>query len=277
MPPSFVLTQGSALTISGTLEDSAGTPILDQYDGSESLTTQIWPGGNRPASLAPATIWLVPAAGTFLIAITGAATAALYPGVYEGMTRVASGGDVADAFYFTLTVAPAPAGLPAVPTATTITRLAVEVELVDRDSALLLLCGKSTMADGANRFLVGSIGFALEKLGVAPAIPGAVSDADLAKVPNSQFYKLCDLAEYRLLRNLLTNFAQPDQTSGNTKINLNRMLERFHKQMLELEKQYAAYLGTNKAMLSPGSLRVGPAPSVRPWTARDDRTWGGDF
>jgi hypothetical protein len=113
-------------------------------------------------------------------------------------------------------------------------------------------------------------------LGVTPAIPGTVTDADLANLPNSQFFLLCDLADYRLLKNLLTNFAQPDQTSGNTKVNLNRMLERFHKQMLELEKQYAAYLGTNKARLSPGSIRVGPTPRVQPWTSWDWRG-GGDF
>jgi hypothetical protein len=275
MNESFVTTQGGSLSFVGTLEDAAGKPILNQYTNADVLVTQIWPGGNRAASFAPATTWLDPAASTFTAAITSAQTATLYPGIYEGVTRVASD-DNADAFYFTLTIVYGPGGFPAAPTATTITRLPVEMELIDRDSALLLLCGKSTIADGSNRFLGGAIGFSLSKLGVTPAIPGTVTDADLANLPNSQFFLLCDLADYRLLKNLLTNFAQPDQTSGNTKVNLNRMLERFHKQMLELEKQYAAYLGTNKARLSPGSIRVGPTPRVQPWTSWDWRG-GGDF
>jgi hypothetical protein len=258
MNESFVTTQGGSVQISGTLEDAAGKPILNQYTNADVLITQIWPGGNRAASFAPATTWLDPAASTF-----------------TGVTRVASE-DNADAYYFTLTVAYGPGGFPAAPTATTITRLPVEMELIDRDSALLLLCGKSTIADGQNRFLSGSIGFALSLLGVQPTIPGVISDGDLANLNPGKFYILCDLAEYRLLKNLLNGFAQPDQTSGNTKVNINRMIERFHKQMLELEKQYAAYLGTNRARLSPGSIRVGLVPRVRAWTSWDWRG-GGDF
>jgi hypothetical protein len=275
MNENFICTQGSSVPISGTLEDAAGKPILNQYTNADVLVTSIWPGGNRAASFAPATTWLDPAAGTFTVAVPSSATATLYPGVYEGVTRLASD-DNADAYYFTLTVAYGPGGFPATPTATTITRLPVEMELIDRDSALLLLCGKSTIADGNNRFLGGAIGASLQLLGITPSIPGTVTDADLANLPTSQFFLLCDLADYRLLKNLLTNFAQPDQTSGNTKVNLNRMLERFHKQMLELEKQYAAYLGTNKARLSPGSIRVGPTPRAQPWTSWDWRG-GGDF
>jgi hypothetical protein len=266
---SFVCTQGSSVQITGTLKDAAGNAILDQYTGDELLTTAVWPGGSRPASFAPATTWLDPAAGTFLITIAASATATLYPGVYEGVTRVVDG-DPADACYFTLTVVYGPGGFPAAPTATTITRLVVEVELIDRDAALLLLCGKSTMADGANRFLTGSIGAALQYLGVTPAVPGVVSDADLARVPNSQFYLLCDLCEYRLLKNLLSNFAQPDRSAGSTKTSLNAMIERYRQQMLDHEKQYASYLGKYRATLSAGSIRVGPAP-------RSVAAWGDDF
>jgi hypothetical protein len=275
MNENFICTQGSSVPISGTLEDAAGKPILNQYTNADVLVTSIWPGGNRSASFAPATTWLDPAAGTFTVAVPSSATATLYPGVYEGVTRLASE-DNADAYYFTLTVAYGPGGFPAAPTATTITRLPVEMELIDRDSALLLLCGKSTIADGQNRFLTGSIGFSLDRLGVTPEIPGVVSDTDLAKLPNSQYFTLCDLADYRLLRNLLTNFAQPDQSSVNTKVSLNRMIDRFRKQAEDLEKQYAAYLGTNKARLSPGSIRVGPTPRAQPWTSWDWRG-GGDF
>jgi hypothetical protein len=263
----FIISQGSSLSIAGTLKGTAGNAILDQYTGVEALVTQIWPGGNRPTSFAPATTWLDPAAGTFTVAITGTQTALLYPGVYEGVTRLADAGDNTDACYFTLTVAPGPGGLPAAPTATTITRLVVEAELIDRDAALLLLCGKSTIADGANRFLSGSIGFALQCLGITPEIPGVVSDADLAKVPNSRFFLLCDLAEYRLLKNLLSNFAQPDRSAGSTKTSLNAMIERYRQQMKDHEAQYASYLGKYRSVLTAGSIRVRP-------TSGSGTTWG---
>jgi hypothetical protein len=258
----FLCTQGSSLSFVGTLEDAAGKPILNQYTNADVLVTSIWPGGNRAVSFTPATTWIDPAAGTFTVAIASSATATLYPGVYEGVTRLVSD-DNADAFNFTLTVVYGPGGFPAAPTATTITRLPVEMELIDRDSALLLLCGKSTIADGQNRFLTGSIGFSLDKLGVTPEIPGVVSDTDLAKLPNSKFFLLCEIADYRLLKNLLNNFAQPDRSAGSTKTSLNAMIDRFRMQMLNLEKQYAAYLGNDRATLGTGSIRVRPSSGDR--------------
>jgi hypothetical protein len=277
----FLCTQGSSVPIAGTLRDAAGNAIVNQYDGTEALSTQIWPGGSRAASFSPATTWDTASgggpAGKFLVAITGAQTALLYPGTYEGVTRLADAGDNTDACYFTLTVTPGPGGLPAVPTAMTITRLVVEVELIDRDAALLLLCGKSTIADGQNRFLTGALGFALQAIGVTPEIPGVVSDTDLAKVPNSQFFLLCELSDYRLLKNLLNNFAQPDRSAGSTKTSLNAMIERYRQQMKDLETQYASYLSKYKATLTAGSIRVGPAPRDRGWSSWDWREGGGDF
>jgi hypothetical protein len=252
----FLITQGSSLTIAGTLKDAAGEAITGVYDGSETLQTSLWPGGPRPASFTPTTSWLLPADGTFLIAISDEETALLYSGVYEGVTRLLEGGTAPDAFYFKLTVAPGPAGIPPTPTAATITRLVVETELIDRASALLLLCGKTVLADGENRHLTGPIGYSLSLLGVTPAIPGVVSDDDLALVPVAQYFLLCDLAEYRLIKSLLGSFAQPDQTSGNTKIQLNSLIERYRQQMLGLEQQYAAYLGKYRATLTAGSIRV---------------------
>jgi hypothetical protein len=104
-------------------------------------------------------------------------------------------------------------------------------------------------------------------LGITPEIPGVVSDADLAKVPNSRFFLLCDLAEYRLLKNLLSNFAQPDRSAGSTKTSLNAMIERYRQQMKDHEAQYASYLGKYRSVLTAGSIRVRP-------TSGSGTTWG---
>jgi hypothetical protein len=126
------------------------------------------------------------------------------------------------------------------------------------------------MADGSNRFLSGAIGAALQYLGVTPEIPGVVSDTDLAKIPNSRFYLLCDLAEYRLLKSLLSNFAQPDRSAGSTKTSLNAMIERYRQQMKDHEAQYASYLGKYRATLTAGSIRVRPTSgSGTSWDSTD--------
>jgi hypothetical protein len=271
----FITTQGGSLSFVGTLEDAAGKPILNQYTNADVLVTQIWPGGNRAASFAPATAWLDPAAGTFTVAVPSSATATLYPGVYEGVTRLASD-DNADAYYFTLTVAYGPGGFPAAPTATTITRLVVEIGLIERNAALLQLCSKSVLADGNNRHLTGVIGEALNLLGVQQAVPGVVTDDDLARLDAGKLYLLYGLAKYVLTRDLLDNFAQPDRSAGSTKTSLNAMIERYRMQMKDLETQYASYLRKYKATLSPGSIRVGPTPRDGGWPSRDWRE-GGDF
>jgi hypothetical protein len=266
----FLTTQGASVSIAGVLRDSAGDAILNRYDGSEALVTFVWPGGNRAASFTPATTWDVPAAGTFFIAITAAATATLYPGVYEGVTRLATGSDNGDAFYFTLTVAYGPGGFPAAPTATTITRLVVEVALIRQNAALLQLCGKSVLANGDNPHLTDVIGEALNLLGVQQAVPDVVTDDDLARLDAGKLYLLYGLCKYVLTRDLLDNFAQPDRSAGSTKTSLNAMIERYRQQMLGLEKRYAAYLGKYRSVLTAGSIRVRP-------TSGSGTSWGGDF
>jgi hypothetical protein len=266
----YICTQGSSVQIVGTLKDAAGNAILDQYDGTEALVTAVWPGGPRPASFAPATTWIDPAAGTVLVTITAAQTVLLYPGVYEGLTRLADAGDQIDALDFTLTVVHGPGGLPAVPTATTITRLVLDAELIERNAALLLLQGKSVLADGNNPHLTGAIGEALNILGVQQAVPGVVTDADLARLDAGKFYLLCGLVKYVLTRDLLDNFAQPDRSAGSTKTSLNAMIERYRQQMLGLEKRYAAYLDKYSATLTAGSIRVRPTSgSGSTWSSTD--------
>jgi hypothetical protein len=265
----YICTQGSSVQIVGTLKDAAGNTILDQYDGTEALTTQVWPGGPRPASFAPATTWIDPAAGTVLVTITAAQTMLLYPGVYEGLTRLAEAGDQIDALDFTLTVVHGPGGIPATPTATTITRLVVEVGLIERNAALLQLCGKSTLADGSNPHLTEVIGEALNLLGVRQAVPGAVTDDDLARLDAGKLYLLYGLCKYVLTRDLLDNFAQPDRSAGSTKTSLNAMIERYRQQMLGLEKRYATYLDKYRATLTAGSIRVRPTSGSSAWGSTD--------
>lgn len=255
----FYATQGSSVRIDGTLKDADGHAVTGVYTSANTLTTTLWPGGPTPASFVGTTTWDDPNAGTFHVEIDDTQTAALYPGVYQGITRLADGPATPDAYYFTLVIASGPGGIPAAPTSSAITRLVLETDLVDENAALLLLCGKSTTADGANRALGNAAWSACATLGYVPAIPGVVTDADLAAIPLTSYVTLKDLTQYYLLKNLLNSFAQPDQTSGNNKIQLDSMMQRFRVQMSDLQEQYGAYLGNNRNTLSVGTIRVRPA------------------
>jgi hypothetical protein len=95
---SYSASRGAALPLVVQLRDQLGNPATG-FAGSEALATTIWPGGSRAASATPATTWSSHAAGTVAIAITSAETAALAPGRYQLLTRLAAGGaDPIDAY-----------------------------------------------------------------------------------------------------------------------------------------------------------------------------------
>lgn len=262
----FLISQGAPLAIDATLEDAVGAAITG-YAGTEALTTVVWPGGVGPASfVASATIWTDPAAGLIRIALSGAQTAACVPGRYQLLTRLADGTETVDAYQCNLVITPFAGGVPAAPTSALITRQACEIELVDRASAMLLLAGRSTNADGSNPALTGPLWFACSRLGVAPALIGVVSDADLARVDPANYIPVCDLAELRLIQNCLGSFAQPDQSSLNTKTQFNAMMLRFQARAAALEAQYSAAISIRRAPTIVGQIRFDyPTPGTSSW------------
>lgn len=267
----FQVNQGATLTINVTLKDANGIVVDSSYpgggySGAEGLSTAGWPGGDRDVSFIAATTWVSAAAGTIRITVSAAQSALLVPGTYELETTLIDAGTPVVCYLATLDVLPAPGGLPLPPTSGAITRLALEIELVDRDAALLKLCGKSTMADGANPALGGPIAFGLQCMGVTPAIPGTVTDADLARLDPSRYFDLAGLAEYRLLHSCLNNFAQPDQSTGNSKVALNTMMLRFTVQMNNLYLQYKSFLSIRRNPTLVGSIRYNhPTPNTQSW------------
>jgi hypothetical protein len=271
MAGSFTVDQGGSLTIHVTLKDSAGVTINSAYpgggyNGSQQLATKVWPGGTRPVSLLANTVWVTPTAGLIEIQLTDEQTATLDPGRYQLLTRLNDAGAVVDAYECDVIVVAAAGGVPAALTTGAITRLPVEIELVERCSAMLLLVGKSTVADGSNPALGSAIGFAAERLGIRVATPGLVTDADLAALDPSQFHVLCDLAEYRVIRSGLNSFAQPDQSAGQSKIQLNEMMKRFEAQAARLEKMYSGLLSIRRNPVLVGKIQYNhPVPNTPGW------------
>jgi hypothetical protein len=113
---SFSVSQGAALAIPPvTIRDMFGNPITT-YVGTESLSTEIWPGGNRAGSCSAITHWVDTTQGTISIVLTAAETTGLATGVYQGLTRLtATGQDPVDVYRFRLELEPY-AGTEATPT-----------------------------------------------------------------------------------------------------------------------------------------------------------------
>lgn len=103
----YDVAQGASLPLSPiVLCDQSGN-ALTGYDGTETLSTTVWPGGNRAASFTASTAWVTPASGTIAIDITAAQTTGLAPGRYELLTRVTPpSSDPLDAYGCTIDVLP---------------------------------------------------------------------------------------------------------------------------------------------------------------------------
>jgi hypothetical protein len=114
----YDVTPGAALQIDVTLRDSLGAPITG-YSGSETMSTTVWPGGNRAASFTATTTWDTPADATITITLAATQTATLKPGRYQLLTRLTPGaGQPVDAYGCNLDVLPV-AGSDAAPTSYT--------------------------------------------------------------------------------------------------------------------------------------------------------------
>lgn len=84
-----------------------------------------------------------------------------------------------------------------------ITRANVEMILVSRCKKRMEFVGFSVVTNGSNADLNDPIFSALQLMGITPANIANVADSDLTTV--TDFVKLCDLAEVRLLENILGN------------------------------------------------------------------------
>lgn len=93
-----------------------------------------------------------------------------------------------------------------------LTRAAIEKSLVSRARRRMEFVSFSVAFDGGNADLNDPIATALQRTGITPADITDIQDSDLATVEN--VLKLIDLAELRLLENILGNVDAVDVTEG---------------------------------------------------------------
>jgi hypothetical protein len=153
-----------------------------------------------------------------------------------------------------------------------LTKAALDAELVDRCGGLLAFVGRSTVPDGTNPATIGPIREGLASLGIGLASFGAVLDSDLLPVASTDIAQLVDVAEYRLLQNILGWLTKVDQTIGMGSQSLGQvrrdLLQTLKSMQESLRVQYGYGLGTpSGGAVDLGFAQTDPCQTERlyPW------------
>jgi hypothetical protein len=153
-----------------------------------------------------------------------------------------------------------------------LTKAALDAELVDRCGGLLAFVGLPTVANGTNPATIGPIREGLASLGLTLADFAAVADADLAAVTTTSIPQLVDVAEYRLLQNILGWLTKVDQTIGMGSQSLGQvrrdLLQSLKSMQESLRVQYGYGLGTpSGGSVDLGFAQTDPCQTERlyPW------------
>lgn len=88
MADTLTIVQGADRDFARQVRDASGEPFdpdanPSPFLSSDALTATVWPGGNLPASFAPAVTWLDPTVGTFQVTVAAAQTTSLKLGLYR--------------------------------------------------------------------------------------------------------------------------------------------------------------------------------------------------
>lgn len=136
-----------------------------------------------------------------------------------------------------------------------LTRAQVETVLVSRCKKRMEFVGFAITANGNNTDLNDPICNALQLMGIKPANIASAADSDLTTV--TEVTKLCDLAELRLLENILGNSDKVTlQAASGTEhfSNFNDALEKIiDRKQKQIQKQY----GIGAGSLTVGKINLG--------------------
>lgn len=137
----------------------------------------------------------------------------------------------------------------------TITREQIEKILVGRvKKRMAFVEMDSTTTNGTNADLNDPIATALIQMGVTPANISAITDSDLASV--TDVIQIADLAELRLLENIVGNLDVVDLAVGPRRESLNQMTENCEKAIARLTKKIQHQYGIGITNLQNGTLAL---------------------
>lgn len=138
----------------------------------------------------------------------------------------------------------------------TITRTQAETVLLARCGPMMGRAGMDdSTTDSTNADLNDPLGWAIMQLGGSVTDVTSVADADLATVGSDEEDYILDVAEYRLLENILTNLTLTDLTVGPRSEKLEQLGDRIQKRLASLARRLGGYIGAGAAMIETGIVR----------------------
>lgn len=138
----------------------------------------------------------------------------------------------------------------------TITLTQVETLLLKRAHGRMTDAGMNGTLVPNNPDLVDPIVFALLCIDIVPANPTALTDTDVSGVADTDLSKLLDLAEMRLLENIVGNLALVDITVGPRKEALNQLVDQAEKAIARLSSRIASMYGFGVGSLDSGVISL---------------------
>ena len=138
----------------------------------------------------------------------------------------------------------------------TITLTQVETLLLKRAAGRMQDAGMDFSTVPNNVDLVDPIVFALLCIDIIPADPTTLTDSDVSGVADTDLSKLLDLAEMRLLENIVGNLALVDITVGPRKEALNQLVDQAEKAIARLSNRIASMYGFGVGSLNAGTVSL---------------------
>ena len=133
-----------------------------------------------------------------------------------------------------------------------ITRAQAEQLLVSRCGPMMAAADMAITYAGANADLNDPIQWSVTELDGTVSDVTAVADADLATVDSDDQRYIADVAELRLLDNILTNLMLVTISTGPRSQSLDQLAARLQVRRDKLEEQLDSVIGLNAAGISTG-------------------------
>lgn len=136
------------------------------------------------------------------------------------------------------------------------TKADFDTELVDRTQGYLAYFNLSVAVDGTNPFTKGPIGWAFQVIDRTPLTGVYPADSDLALLDSFLYFEMCDLAEYRLLKNIFTKMVQNRVQVGVNSIYYSDLRNSLETRIQELFKELNQRYKLGMPALTGGTINL---------------------
>ena len=137
-----------------------------------------------------------------------------------------------------------------------LTRVKVETLLVKRCNKIMAFVGMAVTIVGTNADLDDPMGVAIRECGGTVADFIAVTDADILTVASDDYDKLLDIAEYRLISSMISNFDKYGLKVGPRSGYQSQVREGLETRLKMLAGELEAKYGWNAPSPEMGSIML---------------------